>query len=84
MDRETLYELHQRNGDRPQFYREHRDAFAEHLSDTTAQKLPDPDASTFEWRQFIEKHRGVITRQLNDSEDGTDPTDADDETEVEA
>jgi hypothetical protein len=84
MDRQTLYELHQRNGDRPQFYREHRDAFAEHLSDTTAAKLPDPDASTFEWRQFVERHKGTITRQLNDTEDGTDPTDDADTTEVEA
>jgi hypothetical protein len=84
MERSDLLELHKRNGDRPQFYREHRDEFAEHLSDTTAQKLPDPDASTFEWRQFVERHKGTITRQLNDSADGTDPTDDAETTEVEA
>lgn len=72
MDRETLYDLHKRNGDRPQFYREHRDAFAEHLSETTAAKLPDPDASTFEWRQFINSHKGVITRQLQESNQEND------------
>jgi hypothetical protein len=84
MERSTLLELHQRNSDRPQFYREHRDEFADHLSDTTANKMPSPDASTYEWRQWLEDHRGVVTRQLNDSVDGTDPTDEADETEVEA
>jgi hypothetical protein len=84
MERSDLLELHQRNSDRPQFYREHRDAFEEHLSDTTANKMPSPDASTFAWREWLENHRGVITRQLNDESEGTDPTDAADETEVEA
>jgi hypothetical protein len=84
MERTELLELHQRNSDRPQFYRAHRDEFADHLSDTTAEKMPNPDASTFAWRQWLESHRGVITRQLNDDADGTDPTDDADETEVAA
>jgi hypothetical protein len=84
MNREELLELHKRNTDRPQFYREHRDEFAAHLSETTANKMPSPDASTYEWRQWLESHKGTVTRQLNDSEDGTDPTDEADETEVEA
>lgn len=81
MDRADLLDLHDRNSDRPQFYRAHRDAFAEHLGETTAGKLPSADASTFEWRQFLEAHRGVITRQLSDSGAGTDPTDEHDTTE---
>jgi hypothetical protein len=85
MDRETLFELWDRNKDRPQFVRAHRDEFAEHLSETTARHLPAPDASTFEYRQFINDYAGVVTRQLNDDAGGTDPTDdADAEPEVEA
>ena len=70
MDRSELYDLwsRDRNKQRPQFLRAHRDAFAEHLSDTTAGKLPDPDASTFEYRQFLEAHKGAITKQLKADE----------------
>lgn len=64
MDREQLRALWDRNHDRPQFVREHRDAFAEHLSDTTAGHLPAPDASTYEYRQFLTHYKGVVTRQL--------------------
>jgi hypothetical protein len=84
MNREELLELHKRNTDRPQFYRAHHDALEEHLSETTASKMPSPDASTFAWREWLEDHRGVITRQLNDTVEGTDPQDTADETEVEA
>ena len=83
MDRETLFELWDRHKDRPQFVRAHREEFAEHLSETTAGHLPAPDASTFEYRQFLNDYAGVVTRQLNDAAEGTHPTaDADAEPEV--
>lgn len=78
MDRADLRELWSRNNDRPQFVREYRDAFAEHLSETTAGHLPAPDASTFEYRQFLNQYKGAVTRQLAEN-----TTTDDDETEDE-
>lgn len=75
MDRETLFEHWQRNKDRPQFIRAHREAFVEHLSDTTAGHLPAPDASTYEYREFLNSYKAPVTRQLNDDADGSDPHD---------
>jgi hypothetical protein len=83
MDRQALRELWARNNDRPQFVRNYHDAFQEHLSDTTAGHLPDPDASTFAYRQFLNDYKGTVTRQLNDESPGSDPQDTE-ETEVEA
>lgn len=67
MEQADLRELWARNKDRPQFVREHRDGFAEHLSDTTAGHLPAPDGSTFAYRQFIEQYKSQVTRQLAES-----------------
>lgn len=67
MDAETLLDIHKRNMDRPAVYREHRDAFADHLSGATVDAMPEADASTFAWRQWLEGRKGAITRQLSET-----------------
>lgn len=65
MDTETW---HQIKG-RPQAVRAHRAEILDATSDAIADKMPAHDASTFEYRQFLNSHAGVVTRQLNDSTD---------------
>lgn len=67
---------------RPQAVRAHREKILEATTDAVAEKMPAPDASTYEYRQFLNSHAGVVTRQINDNEDGSDPHDDHDETEV--
>jgi hypothetical protein len=71
MDRQELYELWQRNKDRPAFVREYADEIEQH-TDTAD---PVPDGTLFDVRQWLDSYKGTVTRQLNDSEEGTDPTD---------
>lgn len=71
MDRDELYELWQANKDRPAFVLEHREELADH-TDTSD---PIPTSSIYEVRQWLKNYSGTVTRQLNDDEDGTDPTD---------
>jgi hypothetical protein len=71
MDRSDLYELWQRNKDRPAFVRSHREAIHDH-TDTEA---PIPDGSLYQVRQWLDSYKGTVTRQLNDDTDGTDPQD---------
>lgn len=73
LSRAELFELWERNKDRPQFVREYRDAIAEHTSDGVT--LPPADGSTFKYREFLNDYKGTVTRQLNDDEPGTDPHD---------
>jgi hypothetical protein len=67
---------------RPQAVRAHREELLEATSDAVAEAMPGPDASTYEYRQFLNSHAGVVTRQINDDESGSDPHDEHDETEV--
>ena len=78
MDRAELYELWQRNKDRPAFVREYREAIHEH-TDTDD---PIPDGSLYDVRQWLDAYKGVVTRQLNDADDGTDPQDQDQDTDA--
>jgi len=79
VDRQKLYELWQqgKNKDRPQFLRQYREEFVEHLSDSVVENLPAPDASTFEYRQFLNDYKGTVTAQLNPENAETTNTDAD-------
>lgn len=65
MDQAALFEEWERNKTRPQYVREHQDDLKEHLTDGVIQSMPAPDASAFEWRQFLNSHMGAVTRQLN-------------------
>jgi len=71
MDAETW----ERIKDRPTAVREHRDTVADAVSDSVAAELPAPDDSPFAYRQFLNDYKGTVTRQVNDDEPGTDPTD---------
>lgn len=84
MDSDELTDLWDRIKDRPQAVREHREVLADNLSDSVAAELPAPDDSPFAYRQFLNDYKGTVTRQLNDDEPGTDPTDDADVTEADA
>ena len=72
MDRETLADLWDANKDRPAFVMEHREALEDHID--TEDPIPE-SGSLYEIRQWLARFKGTVTRQLNDSEDGTDPQD---------
>jgi hypothetical protein len=74
----------QRINNRPQAVRTHRQELLDATSDAVADAMPGPNASTHEYRQFLNSHAGVITRQLNDDEPGSDPHDNHDTTEGDA
>jgi hypothetical protein len=57
---------------RPQAVRAHREQVLEATTDAVAEAMPGPNASTYEYRQFLNSHAGVVTRQLR-------PEDADNE-----
>jgi len=71
LTRDELHELWTRgnNSDRPQFVREHREAILDATTEAVAEAMPAPDASTFEYRQFLNSHAGVVTRQLTDGDE---------------
>jgi hypothetical protein len=71
MERAELFDLWERNKDRPAFVREYADEIEQH-TDTAD---PVPEGTLFDVRQWLESYKGTVTRQLNDDEDGTDPTD---------
>jgi hypothetical protein len=75
-------EIWQRIQDRPQAVRAHREEILEATTDAVAKAMPGPDASTHAYRQFCNSHAGVVTRQINDDEPGSDPHDEYDDTEV--
>jgi len=60
-------ELWSRIKTRPQAVREHREAILDATGDSVADAMPAPNASTFEYRQFLNSHTGVVTRQLNNA-----------------
>jgi hypothetical protein len=68
LSRAELYELWQRNKDRPQFVREYRASIDEHTTDGVT--LPPPDGSTHAYRQFLNDSKGTVTRQLGESDTG--------------
>jgi len=70
--------------DRPQAVRAHREAILEATTDAVAQAMPSPNGGTHAYRQFLNSHAGVVTRQINDTKPGSDPHDEYDEAEVEA
>jgi hypothetical protein len=80
MDTDTWDQI---NG-RPQAVRTHREDILEATTDAVAEAMPGPDDSTHEYRQFLNSHAGVVTRQINDNEPGSDPHNEHGETEVEA
>lgn len=69
MDRSELFDVWQRNKDRPAFVREYADEIEAH-TDTSD---PVPDGTLFDVRQWLDSYKGTVTRQLDDSADGTDP-----------
>lgn len=69
MQRSELYELWELNKDRPAFVREYRDEIHGH-TDTSE---PIPTGSLHDVRQWLEKYKGTVTRQLDDDSDDTDP-----------
>jgi len=78
MDRADLYEYFQERGkDRPVWVRENRDLLMEHLN--VDEPIPGDEASTYAVRDWLDRYRGTVSRQLSpdDSEDGDTPnTDA--------
>jgi hypothetical protein len=76
MEQSELYEAWQRNKDSPQFARNYSEELRAYLSDGVTSGMPSPDASTFQWRQWLEAKRGVVTRQLN-PENGGDSSNSD-------
>lgn len=72
---------HATGKDRPAWVREHADALREHL--TIDEDIPD-EGSMYALRDWLERYRGTVTRQLDDAidaEDGETPTTGADETE---
>jgi len=71
MEQDTLAELWTadagqglQNKDRPAFVREHADALDEHTD--TSDPVPDPEgASMAEYRDWLERYKSVVTKQLN-------------------
>jgi len=80
MDRSELYKEWTENNDRPAWVRARREDIHEHTSTSD----PIPNGSLFEVEQWLNSYKGTVTRQLNDSEDGTDPTDDADDGEGES
>lgn len=74
MDQRDLYEEWERNKDRPQWVRNHQDNLKDYLTDGVVESMPAPDASAFEWRQFLNSHMGSVTRQLNPETGDSDNT----------
>jgi len=72
MDRHELFEEWQANNDRPAWVRNRREEIHEHTD--TSDEIPN--GSLFEVRQWLQSYKGTVTRQLNDDEGGTDPTDS--------
>ena len=68
MDRQTLREQWKANNHRPVWVREHREAINEHV-DTSE---PVPEGGTFRLRQWLDKYKGVVTRQLSGEKGGTE------------
>ena len=66
------------NKDRPAFVRQHRQAIMEH----TNTDAPIPAGSLAEVRRWLDRYKGTVTRQLNDDADGTDPHDAESDTDA--
>lgn len=64
MNRDELADQWDANKHRPQFVRQYRDEILEHTTDAVAEAMPAPLASTFEYRQFLKSHKGVVTTQL--------------------
>jgi hypothetical protein len=53
-----------RINDRPQAVRAHRDELIDATTDAVADAMPAPNASTHSYREFLNSHTGVVTRQL--------------------
>jgi len=74
MERQELYEYFKERGtDRPVWVRENRDELMEHLN--VDEPIPGEEASTYEVRDWLERYRSTISRQLNDDSDDADPHD---------
>jgi len=59
------------NKDRPAFVREHADALDEHTD--TDDPVPDPEsASMAAYRDWLERYKGTVTRQLSEGNDAED------------
>lgn len=61
MDREQLYEEWQANNDRPAYVREHRETIEAHTD--TSDPIPE-DASLHEIREWLNRYKSTVTRQL--------------------
>lgn len=84
MDRQALYDAwagtdgYTPGKQRPAWVREHRDDLMDVLD--VSEEIPT-DASLAAVRDWLERYRGTVTRQLNDAEDGSDPHDAEESDE---
>jgi len=63
MDREELREVWSENKDRPAFVREHR----EEIHEYTDTNDPVPDGSLHEVRQWLDRFKSTVTRQLGEN-----------------
>ena len=61
---------HATGKDRPAWVREHADDLRSHL--TIDEDIPD-EGSMYRLRDWLERYRGTVTRQLDDAIDGADP-----------
>lgn len=66
MDQPTLREQWKANNHRPVWVREHREEIHEH-TDTSD---PIPDKGPFHVRQWLERYRSVVTKQLRADDEG--------------
>jgi hypothetical protein len=84
MEQSELYEAWQRNKDSPQFARNYSEELRAYLSDGVTSGMPSPDASTFQWRQWLNAHELQATAELAgvDGEDCTVEVERDDGTEA--
>lgn len=64
MDIEQLRRLWHANKDRPAFVREHADALGDHL--TVSESVPE-DGSMYQLRDWLERYRPTVTRQLDEA-----------------
>jgi hypothetical protein len=69
MDQREVFEEWQANKDRPAYVREHRETLAEHID--TSDPIPE-DGTLSRVRDWLQRYRGTVTRQLNPNSGGED------------
>ena len=73
MDAEDLLEVWEQHNDRPQFVIEHADALEEHTN--TSESIPTD--RVYKAREWLDRYRAVVTRQLREAVENSDTPNTD-------